>query len=234
MVGACRLAVCISLLIGTPLLAAGDDLGFEVPDGFEVSLYADDSLAHDIFSLTINSRGQVVVAGPGYVKILHDDNGDGRADRATLFSPLPAHGAQGMYSTAMTCSAPATATCCGWPIATATAWPTARRRFGRTSKAPTQGACGRARPRRLFLPHVRQRRAGSRASTSRWALRRLKNQAAARWCGLAPNGRQMEVFAHGFRNPYDLDFGVDGQLFTVDSDGEREIFICRGTLRHGC
>ncbi len=31
-----------------------------------------------------------------------------------------------------------------------------------------------------------------------------------------------EVVAHGFRNPYDLDFNAYGQLFTVDADGERD------------
>ncbi len=77
-------------------LPADDDLGLRVPAGFEVSLYADDTLAHDIFSMTIDSHGHVVVAGAGYVKILLDDDGDGRADRATLFSSLPASGAHGM------------------------------------------------------------------------------------------------------------------------------------------
>src|SRR5437588_9715241 len=73
------------------------DLGFKVPPGFEVSLYADDSLATDIFSLTIDAKGRVVVAGKGYVKILHDTKGKGKADRATTFSDLPRSGAHGMY-----------------------------------------------------------------------------------------------------------------------------------------
>ncbi|MCG8586334.1 MAG: hypothetical protein MI757_16625, partial [Pirellulales bacterium] len=70
--------------------------GLRAPEGFEVTLYADDDLAHNIYSMTIDSRGRVVVAGPGYVKTLHDDNNDGRADRATLFSPIPKSGAHGM------------------------------------------------------------------------------------------------------------------------------------------
>jgi hypothetical protein len=49
-------------------------------------------LAHNIYSLTIDSHGRVVVAGPGYVKILHDDDGDGHADLATLFSDRPSSG----------------------------------------------------------------------------------------------------------------------------------------------
>ena len=75
---------------------AAEQLGFRVPDGFEITHFADDDLAHDIFSMTIDAKGRVTVAGRGYVKILHDDDDDGRADRATLFSPVPKSGAHGM------------------------------------------------------------------------------------------------------------------------------------------
>ena len=44
--------------------------------GFEVTLFADDDLAHDIFSLTIDSLGRVVVSGPGYVRIMLDRDGE--------------------------------------------------------------------------------------------------------------------------------------------------------------
>ena len=57
-----------------------------VPEGFEVTLYADDDLAHDIYSMTIDSRGRVVVAGAGYVRILHDRDGNGAADDYTEFN----------------------------------------------------------------------------------------------------------------------------------------------------
>src|SRR4029078_3324250 len=38
----------------------------------------------------------------------------------------------------------------------------------------------------------------------------------------SPDGKNSEIVAHGFRNIYDLDFNSFGQLFTVDSDGERD------------
>lgn len=69
------------------------NLGLEAPPGFEVTLFAGDDLAHDIYSMTLDAQGRVVVAGPNYVKTLHDDDNDGRADRATLYSKLPASGA---------------------------------------------------------------------------------------------------------------------------------------------
>ncbi len=38
----------------------------------------------------------------------------------------------------------------------------------------------------------------------------------------SPEGKPLDVVAHGFRNPYDLDFDAAGHLLTVDSDGERD------------
>src|SRR5213595_2995892 len=92
------LAFALSLLLVRASRAADEStaLGIKAPEGFEVSLYAGDELAHDIFSMTFDSHGRVVVAGPSYVKILHDDDKDGKADRATLFSDKPASGAHGM------------------------------------------------------------------------------------------------------------------------------------------
>ena len=69
--------------------------GFRVPDGFEVSLYAGDDLAHDIFSMTTAAKGRIAVAGKDYVKILHDTDGDGKADK--LFVKVSKSGAHGMY-----------------------------------------------------------------------------------------------------------------------------------------
>ncbi len=34
-----------------------------------------------------------------------------------------------------------------------------------------------------------------------------------------------QVFAHGFRNAYDFDFGADGSVYVYDSDGERDISL---------
>ena len=37
----------------------------------------------------------------------------------------------------------------------------------------------------------------------------------------APDSYKCEIVAHGFRNPYGMDFNLDGDLFTFDSDNER-------------
>ena len=71
--------------------------GIKVPDGFHVELYADDDLAHDVHSMTIDSKGCVVVSGPGYIRILIDSNNDGRADTFKQFADKPDTGSQGMF-----------------------------------------------------------------------------------------------------------------------------------------
>ena len=70
--------------------------GIQVPDGFEVKLFADNELAHDIYSMTLDIEGRVVVSSRGYVRTLIDDDGDGRADRFTTFAEGLASGAQGL------------------------------------------------------------------------------------------------------------------------------------------
>src|SRR5690606_32280738 len=73
-----------------------ESAGVYVPEGFQATLYADDDLVHDIFSMTVDSRGRLAVSGPGYIKILEDTDDDGFADMAIPFADGPASGAQGL------------------------------------------------------------------------------------------------------------------------------------------
>src|SRR5712692_4139961 len=90
-------AVALLLLLN-PVLAWADNVqvGLRLPPGFEVTEFADGKLANDIFCMTIDPRGRVVVSGRGYLRILVDDDGDGRADRAIDFANGPKDGAQGL------------------------------------------------------------------------------------------------------------------------------------------
>src|SRR5467141_3869652 len=90
------LALTIAALAVSPLRAENVQHGLRLPPGFEVTEFADTKLANDIFSMTLDPRGRVVVSGRGYIRILVDDNGDGRADRAIDFADGPQDGAQGM------------------------------------------------------------------------------------------------------------------------------------------
>ncbi len=94
LVFACAILLWVSL--GCGILFAAEP-ALKVPAGFDVQLFADDDLAHDIHCLTIDSRGRITVAGNGFIKLLIDSDADGVADKAELFAEGPAIGVQGMY-----------------------------------------------------------------------------------------------------------------------------------------
>ena len=202
--------------------AAADQLPFQVPPGFEVSLFANDSLAHDIFSMTVDSHGRVVVAGAGYVKILHDDDGDGRADRAQLYSAIPASGAHGLLFVRndLICTGDNAVMRLhdnngdGQANGEPEIWARVRH--------SEHGANGLIRGPDGWVYLVCGNDAGvseDNATTESSPVEEPKCGAIVRF---SHEGGESEVFAHGFRNPYDLDFNPGGQLFTVDSDGERD------------
>src|SRR5260370_4813991 len=62
------------------------DLGLRVPPGFRVTLYADETLAKDIYAMTLDAKGRVVVTSRGWIKVLHDTKEAGKADKATVFA----------------------------------------------------------------------------------------------------------------------------------------------------
>src|SRR5258707_14447008 len=78
-----------------PVGAHADDFGLRVAPGFRITLFADHELANDIYAMTLDAQGRVVVTGPGYIKILHDTKNTSKADRATVFA-TPAQGGMGM------------------------------------------------------------------------------------------------------------------------------------------
>ena len=57
-----------------------------MPEGFSVARVADDTLAHDLWCLTLDEQGRIVVGGPGYIKRLEDTDGDGKADKQSVFA----------------------------------------------------------------------------------------------------------------------------------------------------
>ena len=94
------LAISLSVILAANGVRAADlvnfpELGLRLQRGFRVTLYADSDLANDIYAMTLNSRGQVVVTSAGYIKTLIDTDGDGVADSATVFA-TPARGGMGM------------------------------------------------------------------------------------------------------------------------------------------
>ena len=72
---ALALACCLSQ--DPDKLQAVEELGLRVAPGFKVTLFADHTLANDIYAMTLDSKGRVVVTSQGWIKILEDTNHDG-------------------------------------------------------------------------------------------------------------------------------------------------------------
>lgn len=197
-----------------------------VPPDFTATLFADDELAHDIFSMTLDARGNVVVAGSGYVKTLIDSDGDGRADTAKTFADGPKSGSQGMFflGSDLLCTGD-----------------------GALLRYRDSNGDGQADgPPDRFLEfktggehdvHSIQRgpdgwwylNAGNYAGiNSKYATEStspIKQPQAGVVFRLKPDLTGGEIVAHGFRNAYDFAFHSQGDIFTFDSDGERDISL---------
>jgi len=197
-----------------------------VPEGFEVTLYADDDLAHDIYSMTIDAEGRVVVAGAGYVRTLLDTNEDGIADEYQQFADGPKNGAMGMYFLGSDLLCTGDAGLLRYKDSD---------RDGRADGEPD-----------VFLKmktggehdsHAIRRGpdgwwyiiAGNNAQiTSAYATlptSPVKQPSAGTLMRLKPDMTGGEIYANGMRNAYDFDFNHMGDLFTYDSDGERDISL---------
>jgi putative heme-binding domain-containing protein len=209
-----------ALVLALPVAAAPPP-GLRVPPGFEVTELASDDLAHDIFTMTLDPQGRVVVAGRGYIRLLVDDDGDGRADRAVPIADSPKDGAMGLLWEGDTL----------WCVRDG-----GLRRFkvgpdGRAlgpselvRKLKTGGEHDAHALRRgpdgwLYL--LCGNSTGISAQDAQRPTSPVREPIAGGVLRFPPDLSYSEVVADGFRNPYDFDFNDDGELFTYDSDNER-------------
>ncbi len=213
----------LGLLLALAHRSHAEELGIRAPENFVVTQFAGDELAHDIYSMTFDRLGRVVVAGARYIKTLHDDDGDGRADRATLFADKPVSGAHGLL-------------CIGENL-----YATGDNGIWKFTDADGDGIAD-APPEKWVegLLHSEHGCNGLVLGPDGWIYVVCGNDAGVNEkfattpdspvlkpnCGavlrFSPDGRESEIVAHGFRNPYDLCFHPHGNLFTVDADGERD------------
>jgi putative membrane-bound dehydrogenase-like protein len=211
-----------ALLLALPARAAVSQ-GFRVPDGFEVSLYAGDELAHDIFSMTLDSKGRVVVASKDWIKILHDTDGDGRADKATVFLNGPKSGAHGMYFDGNDLICDGDNGVRRWFDRNGDGVADGESElFIRTERDGEHSANGIVKGPDGWFYMIGGNDTGITNSHASLPGSPVKQPNAGALVRIPPDGKGCEVVAHGFRNPYDLDFNAHGAVFTYDADGERD------------
>ena len=218
--------LCCAGLMAASGPATGQSEPLEVPDGFQVTLYADDDLAHDIFSMTIDSKGRVVVAGAGYVRILVDSDDDGRADRAINFADAPKSGAQGMffYGNDLLCTgdggllrfrdADGDGRADGPPVT-----------FLKFKTGGEHDVHSIQRGPDSWWYLIAGNYAGITGKYATLPTSPVKQPLAGTFFRLKPDLTGGEIVAHGFRNAYDFCFNSQGDAFTCDSDGERDVSL---------
>ncbi|MEY2409941.1 MAG: hypothetical protein QOF48_2611 [Verrucomicrobiota bacterium] len=216
------------LLLFLALNLAGADLvdvpqlGVRLPRGFRVTLFSDAEMANDIYAMTLDARGNVVVTSQGYVRTLLDRNQDGVADDAVEFAHTRT-GGMGLcfdgYNLLFVgdgglwrftdangdgvADGPATKL---FSIEFAEHGGHAVRRGPDGAWYVMAGNDAKLTPAHVTAPSS--------------AIRRIEGGALLR---LGADG--MEVVAHGFRNPYDFDWNDFGDIFTYDSDCESDYFL---------
>ena len=205
----------------SPLYPQAPPHGLRLPEGFEATEFADSSLANDIYCMTLDPKGRVVVSGRGYIRLLVDDNGDGRADRALEFAGAPKDGAMGLFWEGDNLF------CMG---------------DGGLRRYRDANGEGRKRPPELIHPfktggehsaHAMRRGpdgwlyvlCGNNTGISRkhatLPTSPIREPIAGCVLRFPPDFKGCEIVADGFRNAYAFDFNSAGDLFTFDSDNER-------------
>ncbi|MBU6400650.1 MAG: hypothetical protein KGS61_10050, partial [Verrucomicrobia bacterium] len=218
------------VLIGWVLSASAADLvpveslGLRIAAGFRITLYADSDLAPDIYAMTLDSRGRVVVTSQGYIKTLLDLDGDGKADKAVLFAKTRTGGmglcfdGNDLYFSGDD----------GFSVY-----------HDRAGDGRADGP-----PQRILPAHTAEHggHAMRRGPDGYWYLiggndagfspahvtatnSPIHRPEAGALLRISPDLKRTEIIAHGLRNPYDFDFTWTGDILTYDSDCERDFFL---------
>lgn len=193
-----------------------------LPDGFVISEVSGPNLANDIYAMTLDPKGRIIVSGRGYIRILHDDNQDGVSDRATEFDAGPKFGAMGLLWEDDTLYVTDDGSLMRYHDRDHDdhADGPAEVLF-RLNHAGEHGVHGISRGPDgwLYLVAGDGARANAKMVTSPTSP--ILDPRGGCVIRLSPDFKRVEIVADGFRNPYDLDFGVGGEFFTYDSDNER-------------
>lgn len=212
------------LLMASVAAAEDNTPAVKVPDGFEAVEFANDAQAHDVFAMTIDALGRVVVSGPGYVKILIDKDNDGRVDEVKQFADGPKSGAQGLYfhGRSLLCVGDAGLLRYrdqnGDDVADGPPDVLLKLQTGGEHDAHSiqQGPDG-------WWYLIAGNTAKISAAYATLPSSPVKHPRAGALLRFTPDLRGGEIYADGIRNAYDFTFNSAGDLFTYDSDDERDI-----------
>jgi putative membrane-bound dehydrogenase-like protein len=218
----CRTILTAAALLFCLLPARADvQHGLRVPDGFEVTEYAGSDLANDIYCMTIDPQGRVIVSGRGYVRILVDDD-NGKAARAIDFLAGPKDGAMGLLWEGDSLYVVGDGGLRRYRDADGDGKPDGPPELIRALKTGGEHdahALRRGPDGWLYL--LCGNNTGLNAKFAELPTSPVREPVAGGIVRFTPDLKKSEIVCDGFRNPYGMDFNADGELFTFDSDNER-------------
>lgn len=219
-------AVGVTLLLlgvdarGAPDASPRDE--FKLAQGFKIAEFAGPELAPDVHGMTLDDRGRVWVSGRGYLKVLVDEDRDGRADRAITFADWPKDGATGFLVEGPDI----------FVVGDGGLWHLVDRDGDDRPDGPPRRLLGLKTESEHGAHAIRRGPDGCLYllcgnSSGKPARERLsptspiREPVAGCLLRLKAGHDAVEVVADGFRNPLAMDWNQDGDLFTYDSDNER-------------
>ncbi len=221
-----NLLAYLALALITSLQLSNQVPEVKMPAGFEILPYADDSLASDIYCLSISPKGDVMVSGKGYFRILVDSNTDGKADSFRNFGQAPSDGATGLLFEKNSLWFTGNQGLWSIPIAddgVTAAGPGIKHLSFKTGGEHEAHAIRRGPDGLIYI--LCGNNTGINSSFALENSSPVKNPIAGTVIKYNPENKKTEIFADGLRNPYCFDFNLDGELFTFDSDNERCIAL---------
>lgn len=198
---------------------------FHLAEGFRIEKIADDQLVHNAYCLAAREDGVLAVAGPGYVRLLADSNGDGWMELESDLAHAPRDGAQGLFFDGDALLAVGGGGLlrysdlhAGEPPRRLLELKTGGEHHAHAVRRGPDGAlylmCGNM----TFDEPIAGLSPGSPVAEPRAGVL-LRFDLS----GDQKEVRNLAVVADGMRNAYDFDFLRSGDPVTFDSDDEREI-----------
>lgn len=225
-----QFALCLSILLLDALsvraaeLVPVEALGVRITPGFKITLFADHDLAPDVHAMTLDADGRPVITSAGYIQTLHDTDGDGRADKAVLFAETKT-GGMGLCLDGRALLFHGDGAL--WRFNDANGDGVADgppERIG-AFKGGEHGAHAMRKGPDGWWYFIGGNNTEFRPEHATLGNSPVKAPEAGALMRFSRDLKQSEIIAHGFRNPYDFDFDVIGEIFTYDSDVEREFFL---------
>jgi putative heme-binding domain-containing protein len=187
---------------------------FKLPPGFSITQVAGADLANDIYCMTFSPSGELLVSGRGYIKQLVDTNADGKFDQAVLISDHPKDGAMGLLVDGDKLYAVGDSGIRRMPWKPGTYQPTSELLYKLKTGGEHDTHAIKKGPDGNFYALI-----GNTAAS------KLELKSKPIFGGvvlkLSADFKNVEVICDGFRNAYDMDWNLKGELYTYDSDNER-------------